>query len=120
LKPSKVRDLIPSFAMEIGESVDVVTSVIGFYYKKVRLHLGNLKSSSIQIENLGSFYIKERALDNNINKYENLIKQSSNNTITEYAAKVSNKEKLEMMKTVKEKLNIEKERRKEVINKRFK
>lgn len=119
MKPSKVKDLIPSFAMEIERPVDEVSSVIAFYYKKVRSSLSGLKATAIQIENLGSFYIKERMLDNYIKKSEEMLSASSNKTISEYAAKVFNKERLDLLKSVKEQLNAERERRRMVINKRF-
>jgi hypothetical protein len=119
LKPFKTKDLLPSFAMEIERPVEEVQSVLSFYYKNIRTSLSNLESASVHLENLGTFYIKERALDSYIAKCEYIISGISNKTIKEYASKVSYQDKLVMLNKIKNLLFIEKERRQEVINKRF-
>jgi hypothetical protein len=74
---------------------------------------------NVHLENLGTFYIKERALDSYIEKCEYIINDLSNNNIKEYASKVDYKERLVKVQNMKNILLEEKQRRKEVINKRF-
>jgi len=119
LHPLKVKDLLPSFAMEMGRPVDEVQCVISFYYKAIRQELTKLENVNVHLENLGTFYIKERALDSYIAKCEYVITELSNNTIREYASKVDFKNKLEKVQNMKSLLLEEKQRRKDVINKRF-
>jgi hypothetical protein len=119
LNPLKVRDLLPSFAMEIGRSVDEVQSVISFYYKTVRQNLVQINENNIHLENLGTFYIKEKALDSYMDKCNIIIEGLSNNNIKEYASKVDYSEKLAKAKHIKKVILEEKNRRKEIINKRF-
>lgn len=119
MHPSKVKDLLPSFAMEMGRPVDEVQAVISFYYKTIRQELTKLENVNVHLENLGTFYIKERALDSYIQKCEYIINELSNNTIKEYASKVDYKNKLDKLQNMKNLLLEEKQRRKDVINKRF-
>lgn len=119
MHPNKVRDLLPSFAMEINCPVEEVQAVVGYYYKTIRQKLTQLSSVNIHLENLGTFYIKERALDNYINKCNYIVEQLTNNTIKEYSSKVSYQDRVAALNEVKEKLLEEKERRKEVNIKRF-
>lgn len=119
MNPLKVRDLIPSFAMDMNKPVDEVQAVISFYYKTIRQQLTKLENVNVHLENLGNFYIKERALDSYIEKCQNIINELSNNTIKEYASKVDYKDKLIKVQNMKNILLEEKQRRKSVINKRF-
>lgn len=105
--------------MEMNRPVDEVSAVVSFYYKTLRSTLSSLSSPSVQIENLGTFYIKERALDNELNKTQLLIDKLSSLTITEHALKQNLRQRHELMSGVKELLNVERERRVEIIQKRF-
>lgn len=105
--------------MEIGRPVEQVKSVMSFYYKTVRQKLSNLESVNVHLENLGKFYLKEKAIDSYVDKCEYIISQLSNNTFREYSSKVDYQEKLAMIKKAKQLILDEKLRRKEVINKRY-
>ena len=119
MKPLKVRDLLPSFAMEIGRPVDEVNAVVGFYYKTIRQKLSGLDSVNLQVQNLGTFYIKSRALETHIVRYELYADGLSDNDIKQYERKLDVKRKIEMMKRMQTLLSEEKQRRRVVINKRF-
>ncbi len=105
--------------MEMERPVEEVQAVVSFYYKRVRQVLSNLNSPTVHIENLGNFYIKEKALDAYIEKCEGHVDALNNNIFKEYDSKVSYRTKLEMTKNMKTLLNEERGRRKEVIDKRF-
>lgn len=119
MHPQKVKDLVPSFAMQMGRSVEEVRTVMSFYYKTVRKKLSNLEAVNVHLENLGKFYLKEKAIDSYMEKCEYIINTLSNNTIKEYASKVEYQEKLNIVKKAKEYILEERNRRKQVINKRF-
>lgn len=119
MHPNKVRNLIPSFAMEMGRPVDEVQAVISFYYKKVRQSVSALNSVNVHLENLGNFYVKEKALDKYIEKCSTIVELLSNNTFKEYSSKIDYRTKLEMSKAMKELINQERLRRRVVIDKRF-
>lgn len=119
MNPLKVRDLLPTFAMEIGRPVDEVQSVISFYYKTIRQNLVQINENNIHLENLGTFYIKEKALDAYKDKCNIIIDTLSNNNIKEYASKVDYSERLAKAEHIKKVILEEKNRRKEITNKRF-
>jgi hypothetical protein len=119
LNPDKVRNLIPSFAMEMGRPVEEVEAVIGFFYKSLRQELSSLSSTVILVENLGNFYVKEKCLDVTMSTVEKLIDGTSNKTIREYTTKQELKESLDKMVNLKSLLQQERNRRVEVINKRY-
>lgn len=119
MRPLKVRDLLPSFAMEMDRSVEEVQVVVAFYYKMLRQKLTSLDSVNVQVENLGTFYIKEKALYNQIDKLELYNNKLSDSDIKQYAIKLEVSKKIETMKTMGQLLLEEKQRRRDVINKRF-
>ena len=119
MNPDKVRNLIPSFAMEMGKPVEEVEAVIGFFYKSLRQELSSLSSTVILVENLGNFYVKEKCLDVTITTVEKLIDGTSNKTIREYTTKQELKESLDKMVNLKSLLQQERDRRIGVINKRY-
>ncbi len=119
MRPLKVRDLLPSFAMEMDRPVEEVQAVVAFYYKTLRQKLTSLETVNVQVENLGTFYIKERALHNQIDKLNNYTNKLSDTDIKQYEIKLQVARKIEMMKNMVELILEEKQRRRVVINKRF-
>ncbi len=119
MHPSKVRDLIPSYAMEMDKSVDEVQAVMSFYYKTIRQKLSQLESVNIHLENLGHFYVKENALNAYETKCKQIIDAMSNDTIREYSIKKDYQEKLKLIEKMREMLDEERGRKKVARNKRF-
>ena len=119
MKPLKVRDLLPSFAMEMSRPVDEVQAVVSFYYKTLRASLSSLEAPCIQVENLGNFYIKTDALKNTIEQYTIYHDRLSDNLLSQYERKLKAKNLIDRMKNMTVMLDAEKERRRAVINKRF-
>jgi hypothetical protein len=71
------------------------------------------------VENLGTFYIKERALNKHIENIQIYHDKLSDSEIKEYERKLDVKRKIDLMKNMVELLSLEKQRRRDVINKRF-
>ena len=105
--------------MEMNRSVTEVEAVTAYYYKTLRSKLSGLTHATVHVQNLGNFYIKENALDANIQRHEALLSKLGNDNIEEYGMKKEVRADLEKMKAIKEKLNQERGRRREIINKRF-
>lgn len=119
MHPSKVRDLLPSYAMEIEYSVEEVEAVTKYFYKTLRSKLSSLEEPTIHVHNLGNFYIKEKALDRNMDWCVRYLEKLNPADITEYGMRKSVKTNYELMKQVKEKLDNERSRRVEIITKRY-
>ena len=119
MHPSKVRDLLPSFAMEMECSVEEVSAVTSYYYKTLRSRLSALEEPTIHVHNLGNFYIKENALDKNMEISLNYLSKLSTTDIGEYGMRRDIKNNYEKMSLIKNKLDLERIRRRSVINKRY-
>lgn len=119
MHPNKLRNLLPSFAMEMNRSVDEVEAVTSFFYKTLRSKLSSLEHTVVHVQNLGNFYIKEKALDNNIQRYEKVLERLGVGSLEEYGMKKKMRLELNQMVEIKSKLSDEKQRRRFIINKRF-
>ena len=119
MHPSKLRNLLPSFAMEMERPVDEVEAVTNFFYKTLRAKLSELNNTMVHAHNLGTFYIKENALDNSIQATQNILDKLTNTDITEYGMKKKLLHQQETMSNIKQKLTDEKQRRRSIIDKRF-
>ena len=105
--------------MDIGRPVDEVQAVMTFYYKNVRQQLSALDTVNLQLENIGTFYVKEKALIKTITSYDKYFNTLSDLKIKEYESKITVKKKIDVMVNMKSLIDDEKLRRKAVINKRF-
>ena len=105
--------------MELDRPVEEVEAVVGFYYKKLRQTLSELKHGTVQVSNLGNFYIKEKQLDKEIAAIDRTLGTLSNLDITEYSRKKNLVTILEKMRYVKSMLDQERGRRKEILQKRY-
>ena len=119
MHPNKLRNLLPSFAMEMGRSVEEVEAVTNYYYKTLRSKLSSLENTMVHIHNLGNFYVKEKALDKSIDITSKFLARLNPTDFTEYGMRKQMKINHDLMKALKEKLNDERSRRRSVINKRF-
>lgn len=105
--------------MELDRPVEEVEAVVGFYYKKLRQALSELKHGTVQASNLGNFYIKEKQLDKEIAAIDRTLGTLSNLDITEYSRKKNLVTILEKMRYVKSMLDQERGRRKKILQKRY-
>jgi hypothetical protein len=105
--------------MEMGRSVEEVEAVTSFYYKTLRSKLSSLESTMVHVHNLGNFYVKEKALDKSIDITGKFLARLNPADFTEYGMRKQMKVNHDLMKALKEKLNDERSRRRDVINKRF-
>ena len=105
--------------MEMGRSVEEVEAVTNYYYKTLRSKLSSLENTMVHVHNLGNFYVKEKALDKSIDITSKFLARLNPTDFTEYGMRKQMKINHDLMKTLKEKLNDERSRRREVINKRF-
>jgi hypothetical protein len=105
--------------MEMDRSVEEVDAVMSFFYKTLRSRLSSLENPTVHVQNLGNFYIKEKALDATIEQYGRLLEKLDNTSFKEYGIKKTLVTEIETMRKVKEKLDEERGRRREIINKRF-
>lgn len=119
MHPSKVRNLLPSFAMETNHSVEEVEAVTKFYYKTLRSKLSSLEQPVVHVHNLGNFYIKEKALTTFITWCDNYLEKLSSSDITEYGMRKAIRIDNEAMKKIRTLIENERQRRRELLNERY-
>lgn len=73
----------------------VVEDIISFYYTQLRKALVNLECHNIQVENLGSFKVKQKELPKLIKKYEKHLSVLEPETFNQMAIKKDIEERLE-------------------------
>jgi hypothetical protein len=105
--------------MEMECSVEEVSAVTSYYYKTLRSTLSGLTEPTVHVHNLGNFYIKENALDKNMDISLNYLSKLSTTDIAEYGMRRDIKNNYEKMSLIKNKLDLERMRRRSVINKRY-
>lgn len=74
MTPRKVDTLYSEVAGEIGVSEDLVNDVITFYWKAVKKELDEPTCVLIQLDHFGSFEIKRRQVEYQIEKQKRIIK----------------------------------------------
>lgn len=116
--PKKAKDFKGAAAKELGLSEKLVSDVIDFYWKRLRKEMSSLSHLSIELPNFGTFKVKHWALDNEMEKYSNIIKKREGH-FSEYAYVKSVQESIAAMEKLKEKVKLQKEKFKEIKAKRY-
>lgn len=74
MTPIKAKTLIKEVAKETQFSEKDCDKVITYFYKYIRENLSNLRHKKIEIDNFGSFYVKERTLKDQKTTYEQILR----------------------------------------------
>lgn len=123
MTPKKVKTIINKTSEDLNISESIIDDVISFYWKQVRNSIVEVKNDSLKINGLGTFNVKSWKLNGIIDKYEKNIKslEKYNNkymTFQRHAILANTKKRLEKLQALKEKINKEKLRKKEIKEKR--
>jgi len=85
VKPKSHKDFKKGIADEVGVHPTVVDDFISFYYKKVRENLSNLSFPRINVEGIGTFYLRKNKLDKAILKNKSLLGNIAKRTYNGFA-----------------------------------
>ena len=113
--PKKPNILYKEIAEENDISENLVDALIGFYYKDVRKELSGLTHTRVNIDGLGQFVVKARTVDALILKCERIIAKTDNYKFSSYFNKKRLESKLEDLRTIKVKLDADKEKKQEFL-----
>jgi nucleoid DNA-binding protein len=100
LNPRKVNTLHPKLALELGVSGELISDVVSFYWKEIKKALEEPEHITICIEDFGTFEIRKKQIEYQIEKYKRQIKYMKPTTYTKHvllniaANKLSRFEKL--------------------------
>lgn len=82
--PRKVNTLYSAIAAEVGVSEELVCDVISFYWKEIKKVLEEPDHITICIEDFGTFEIRKRQVEYQIEKYKRLVKYIKPTTYTKH------------------------------------
>lgn len=116
--PKKPSKIYKELSEELNIEGSLVEDLIEFYYKKVRENLSGLKHPRINIDGLGHFVVKELFVKESIPRIEKSLELHDTSTFSAYFNKKSKETKLEKLKELKKKIDLENERKLELQNKR--
>lgn len=85
MNPKNHRDFKKGIADEVGVHPSVVDDFVSFYYAKVRKKLSTLAYPRINIEGLGTFYLRKNKLDKAILKNKSLLGNIAKRTYNGFA-----------------------------------
>jgi hypothetical protein len=85
VNPKSHKDLRKGIADEVGVHPTVVDDFISFYYAKVRKKLSTLSYPRINIDGLGTFYLRKNKLDKAILKNKSLLGNIAKRTYNGFA-----------------------------------
>lgn len=119
MKPKSHKDFKKGIAEKVGVHQNVVDDFISFYYAKLRKNLSDLTYPSININGIGTFHLRKKALDKAIKKNKSILGNLSKNTYMGYEKHVAVKDKLSKMENANQILNkIEQEKKEFKKNKK--
>jgi nucleoid DNA-binding protein len=97
VNPKKHKDFKEGIAEEVGVHPQVVDDFISFYYSKLRKKLSTLEYPRINVDGLGTFYLRKTKLENSIKKNKSTLGNLAKRTYNGYAQSESIQNNIEQM-----------------------
>lgn len=116
MTPKKANKLYKNLVEEFDVSESLVENLIESYYKTLRQKMMSLSELRINVDGLGHFMIKMQKIKKAIPHYEKVLNNHDTSTFGAYHNKKSIEEKLELLKKIDLKINLELEKRKKFKN----
>ena len=85
MNPKSHKEFKKGIADEVGLHPSVVDDFVSFYYAKVRQKLSALAFPRINVEGLGTFYLRKNKLDKSIMKNKSLLGNIAKRTYNGFA-----------------------------------
>ncbi len=97
MNPKKHKDFKEGIAEEVGVHPQVVDDFISFYYGKLRKKLSALEYPRINVDGLGTFYLRKTKLENSIKKNKSMLGNLTKRTYNGYAQSENIQSNIEQM-----------------------
>ena len=97
MNPKKHKDFKEGLAEEVGVHSQVVDDFIAFYYSKLRKKLSVLEYPRINVDGLGTFYLRKARLEKSIKKNKSTLGNLAKRTYNGYAQSESIQKNIEQM-----------------------
>ena len=119
MNPKKAKSVIKDLHHELDLNENLVNDIIDFYWLHVRKTIVTAAYPRINIENLGIFQVKYKALDKTITKYENAINKLGTENFHKYAKYDNMKSRVDILLKLKEDMQTEKERKYQIKSNKY-
>jgi len=85
VNPKSHKEFKKGIADEVGVHPSVVDDFVSFYYAKVRKKLSSLDFPRINVDGLGTFYLRKNKLDKSIMKNKSILGNIAKRTYNGFA-----------------------------------
>jgi nucleoid DNA-binding protein len=97
MNPKKVKKIYEAVAEDLNLNKDLVEDLVEFYYKDVRKLLTNLEYPRINVDGLGQFVAKPKAVSGSIDKITKSLDDHDTSTFKAYHNKKAMEVKLDLL-----------------------
>ena len=112
MNPKKAKTYMEGIAEELEIHEDVVEAFIGFYYDRLRQTLSELVYPRVYVNNLGTFNIRKKKLEDGIKKQKDILGNLKKTTYNGYEKSVAIKKRIELFEGAMKEVNSMLERKK--------
>lgn len=113
LNPKKPNQLIKEVADELDIPENQVDDIVSYYWSIIRKYLESGEEPLIDVESLGVFYVKRTSLNKQIDKNEQYLKYINPASIGRFNFYMETQRKLKRFKALNEKMDINKQAKKD-------
>jgi len=115
MNPKKVRKIYDIVSEDLNIKKDLVEDLVEFYYADVRKLLTNLEYPRINIDGLGQFVAKPKAVITSIDKIRKSLEGHDTSTFKAYHNKKAMENKLELLLKLSSKLELVNNKKQEFL-----
>lgn len=115
MNPKKVKKIYDVVSEDLNIKKDLVEDLVEFYYKDVRKLLTNLEYPRINVDGLGQFVAKPKAVTGTIDKITKSLDDHDTSTFKAYHNKKAMENKLELLLKLSSKLEQVNNRKEEFL-----
>lgn len=119
MNPKKPKVLLESLYLDLDLDKNLIIDIIDFYWLNVRKCITQVTYPRIGIENLGSFELKIKSLQNTIDKYQNALDKTDTSNFRKYSKYMAIKNRIEVLENSKTIILEEKQRKKQIKTNRY-
>ena len=119
MNPKKPKTLLENLHLDLDLDKSLVLDIVDFYWLNVRKSITQISYPRIGIENLGSFELKIKSLQNTIDKYQNALDKTDTSNFRKYSKYMAIKNRIEVLENSKSVILEEKNRKQQIKINRY-
>lgn len=74
MNPTKRKEISKQTAEKLGRDFSQVDEIAAFYFRYVQKRLSAMEHIAVKVDNLGTFVLKKKRVENKLEKFKNYIK----------------------------------------------